>query len=73
MFLRSCRCSTSAASRSSNEREAGNFALPAYPGLLVKDRYWRWPERDLAGNAIDFWVQVLGLTFHEAMRLITGT
>ena len=47
--------------------------MPAYPGLLVKDRYWRWPERDLAGNAIDFWVQVLGLTFHEAMRLITGT
>jgi hypothetical protein len=45
--------------------------LPAYPGLIVKDSYWRWPERNLAGNAIDFHVQVLGLSFHDAMRLIT--
>ena len=37
-------------------REAGNFSLPAYPGLIVKDSYWRWPERNLAGNAIDFHV-----------------
>jgi len=54
------------------EREAGNFLLPAYPGLIVKDSYWRWPERNLAGNAIDFCVQVLGLSFHDAMRHITG-
>jgi hypothetical protein len=53
-----------------NPREAGNFTLPAYPGLIVKDSYWRWPERNLAGNAIDFHVQVLGLAFHDAMRLI---
>jgi hypothetical protein len=53
-------------------REAGNFILPAYPGLIVKDIYWRWPERNLAGNAIDFYVQVLGLSFHDAMRQITG-
>jgi hypothetical protein len=55
------------------EREADNFALPAYPGLIVKDSYWRWPERNLAGNAIDFHVQVLGLSFHDAMRQITGS
>jgi hypothetical protein len=53
-------------------REAGNFILPAFPGLIVKDSYWRWPERNLAGNAIDFHVQVLGLSFHDAMRQITG-
>ena len=53
-------------------QEAGNFLLPAYPGLIVKDSYWRWPERDLAGNAIDFFVRVLGLSFHDAMRQITG-
>jgi len=53
--------------------EAGNFILPAYPGLIVKDSYWRWPERNLAGNAIDFHVQVLGLSFQDAMRQITGT
>ena len=53
-------------------QEAGNFLLPAFPGLIVKDSYWRWPQRNLAGNAIDFHVQVLGLSFHEAMRQITS-
>ena len=52
-------------------REAGNYTLHAYPGLFVKDSYWRWPERNLAGNAIDFHVQVLGLSFHDAMRALT--
>jgi len=52
------------------EREAGNFALPTHPGLILKDSYWRWPERDLAGNAIDFFMQVLGTSFHDAMRQI---
>jgi hypothetical protein len=37
-----------------------------------KRQYWRWPERNLAGIAIDFHVQVLGLSFQEAMRQITG-
>ena len=55
------------------EKQAGNFELPAYPGLIVKDSYWRWPERNMAGNAIDFHVQVLGLSFHDAMRQITGS
>jgi hypothetical protein len=55
------------------EREAGNIILSAYPGLIVKDSYWRWPERNLAGNAIDFHVQILGCSFHDAMRQITGT
>jgi hypothetical protein len=54
------------------QREAGNFELSAFPGLIIKESYWRWPDRDLAGNAIDFFVQVLGLTFHNAMREITA-
>jgi hypothetical protein len=53
-------------------READNFTLPSYQGLIVKESYWRWPERNLGGNAIDFCVQVLGLSFHDAMRLITS-
>ena len=53
-------------------QDAGNFTLSAYPGLIIKDSYWRWPERHLAGNAIDFCVQVLGLSFHDAMRQING-
>ena len=54
------------------ELPAGNFGLTAYPGLLLKECYWRWPQRDLAGNAIDFFMRVLGLSFHDAMRQITG-
>jgi len=54
------------------EHGAGNFLLPAFPGLIVKDSYWRWPQRDRAGNTIDFFVQVLGLSFHQAMCQITG-
>ena len=53
------------------ERDAGNYDVDEYPGLIVKDGYWRWPERDLAGNAIDFCMRVLGLSFHDAMREIT--
>jgi hypothetical protein len=52
------------------ELPAGNFGLTAYPGLLVKESYWRWPQRDLAGNAIDFFMRVLGLSFHDTMRHI---
>jgi transcriptional regulator with XRE-family HTH domain len=29
------------------QKEAGNFQLPAYPGLIVKESYWRWTERNL--------------------------
>ena len=54
------------------ELPAGNFELAAYPGLLVKDSYWRWPEREMAGNAIDFFMRVLGLSFHDAMRQIAS-
>ena len=52
------------------QREAGNFELSAFPGLVVKESYWRWPQRNLEGNAIDFFVHVLKLSFHDAMRQI---
>ena len=52
------------------ERDADNFELVTHPGLLLKESYWRWPERHLAGNAIDFCVQVLGMSFHDAMRAL---
>jgi hypothetical protein len=54
------------------ETGGGNLQLSAFPGLIVKDSYWRWPERDLSGNAIDFLVQVLGRSFHDAMRELTA-
>ena len=54
------------------QHPSDNWELPTYPGLIVKDSYWRWPQRHLAGNTIDFFVQVLGLSFHHAMREITA-
>ena len=64
------------------DRSGGNLEVEPYKGLLVKASYWRWPQRELAGNAIDFYMIVLGLpalrsspseggTFHEAMKEIT--
>lgn len=55
------------------EHGAGNFEVRAHPGLIVKDGYWRWPERGLQGNAIDFCTQVLRLSFHQAMRELTAS
>jgi len=55
------------------ETGGGNFLLSAFPGLVVKDSYWRWPEQGLGGNSIDFFVQVLGLSFHDAMKAITAS
>ena len=52
------------------ELPADNFGVTAFPGLIVKDNYWRWPERDQAGNSIDFFVRVLGLSFNHAMKAI---
>ena len=54
--------------------------LAPVPGLddslVVKECYWVWPRRGPpgdAGNTIDFLVRVHGLTFHQAMELITAT
>ena len=52
---------------------AENWELADYKGLIVKDSYWRWPQHNKAGNAIDFFVQVLGLSFNDAMRRIIGS
>src|SRR3974390_1490496 len=29
------------------QKETGNFELSAFPGLILKERYWRWPQRTL--------------------------
>jgi hypothetical protein len=43
-----------------------------YNQKKIRNTYWRWPQRRLEGNAIDFFVHVLGLPFHDAMRQIIG-
>lgn len=55
------------------EQGGGNCRVPDFPGLIVKESYWRWPERNLSGNAIDFHTQILRWSFHDAMRALTRT
>ena len=54
------------------DRRDGNWEIGEYHGLLLKASYWRWPERNLAGNTIDFYTKVLGASFSNAMREITN-
>ena len=41
-------------------------------GLIVKHSFWIWYERNLAGNTIDFFVQIEGKSFHQAMQIIAA-
>lgn len=50
------------------DRGGGNAEIESCRGLVFKESYWRWPERELAGNAIDFCVKILGLSFSDAMK-----
>ena len=52
------------------EHEADNYEPTKYPGLIIKDSYWHWHGRDMSGNAIDFCMKILGLTFHQSMTQI---
>jgi hypothetical protein len=49
---------------------AGNFVPTEYPGIIVKDCYWREPEQERSGNTIDFLVDVIGTSFAQAMEEI---
>ena len=50
------------------DRGGGNVEIQQYPGLICKESYWKWPQRELAGNAIDFYMKILGLAFSDAMK-----
>jgi len=52
------------------DRGGGNLGVEQYNGVVLKDWYWNWPERDMSGNTIDFYVEVLGTSFNDAMREI---
>jgi len=52
---------------------AGNFLVIEHDDLVVKECYWRWPSRNIDGNAIDYFMRVEGKTFNQAMRLLCDT
>ncbi len=54
-------------------RQDGNYAIAELPGdIVVKQHYWVRLEDGAAGNAIDFMVTIRGMSFAEAMRLLTS-
>jgi len=48
----------------------GNTLVEDYPGLVVKQHFWTWPDRNIHGNAIDFLVLVCEKSFHQAMQIL---
>ena len=55
------------------ETGGGNFEVLGHPGLIVKNSFWRWPDRNRQGNTIDFYIDVLGKSFAQAMDIICRT
>ena len=49
----------------------GNTLVDDYPGLVVKQHFWTWPDKNLQGNAIDFLVLVCEKSFHQAMQILS--
>ena len=44
---------------------------PSAPaGLVVKQSFWTWIEKNISGNAIDFFTHVEGKNFHQAMEIL---
>jgi len=41
-------------------------------GIVVKNNFWIWHEKDISGNTIDFFVKIEGLSFNQAMQIIIG-
>ena len=40
--------------------------------IVIKEHYWNCPDTGEAGNAIDFLVNIRGVTFNEAMTMLTS-
>lgn len=53
------------------DRSDGNSeVLGLHADIVVKNHFWVRPDDGAAGNAIDFFVAVLGMSFNDAMRLL---
>lgn len=57
----------------------GNFRILPDPdnlsrpsGIIIKQNFWIWPEQNLSGNTIDFFMKIQGKSFNQAMLIILG-
>jgi len=54
------------------KREGKNWRLPGYGGLVVKENsFYRFSTQD-GGNALDFCLRILGMSFREAVLSLNG-
>ena len=54
-------------------RPEGNYAITGLANeIVIKEHYWHCIDTGQAGNAIDFFVKVRGVTFNEAMTLLSA-
>lgn len=54
------------------KKEGRSYRIFGYGGLIVTDYRWYWHSRGRGGKAIDFLMEFFGMTFHEAVRELTG-
>lgn len=51
------------------ELENGNSEVLGLPSpVIIKEHYWSCPQNRTGGNAIDLLVQIMGMSFNEAME-----
>ena len=47
-----------------------NYTISEHPGIVIRQWYWNAPQDERSGNTIDFMVDILGLSFANAMEEI---
>ncbi len=52
------------------DKAAGNYEVLQHRELIVKKNYWNWPDQDMQGNPIEYFMYVVGLSFTESMSEI---
>lgn len=54
-------------------RPGENFIIAGLASeIVIKEHYWNCLDTGQAGNAIDFLVKIRGVTFNEAMTMLTS-
>lgn len=53
--------------------ERGQYRIPDHGGLLIKGNHWVRFADKTGGNTLDFCMVMLGMSFRDAVELLTGT
>ena len=50
-------------------KQSGNWSVNTLPGdIVIKENYWVSLSSGRGGNTIDLLTQIMGMSFHEAMK-----